>query len=270
VSFSPLAVAPISEHFVTGISVDPANPKAITASFSYNDTRYTPGLPHVAQYSYTTAPGTGTWTVITGNLPLAAVSRVVYDNGALIAGTDVGVFGTSAPAGSSTSWTRVGVGLPNVQVQDLIVQSRGLYIVTHGRGAWKLPSSADLGVQKTGPASVAKGANATYTITVTNSGPSLAVSVKLTDVVPTGTTFVSESQTAGPAFTCTNPPAGGTGTTTCTLSLLNPSASAVFTLIYNVPANTTLTSVTNTAKVSSSTPDPHSANNSSTVITPVS
>jgi uncharacterized repeat protein (TIGR01451 family) len=269
-SFSPLAVAPTSETFVTGLSVNPANPKAVTASFSYNDTRYVSGFPHVAQYIYTTTPGTGTWTVITGNLPRAAVSRVVYDNGALIAGTDLGVYGTTAPAGSSTSWTHVGVGLPNVQVQDLFVQSSGLYIVTHGRGAWKLPASADVGVQKTGPSSVAKGANATYTITVTNLGPSIAASVKLTDAVPGGTTFVSEVQPAGPAFTCTNPLAGGTGTTICTLSLLNPGASAVFTLTYKVPSTTTLTSVTNTASVSSSTPDPNTANNSSTVITPVS
>jgi uncharacterized repeat protein (TIGR01451 family) len=270
VSFTSLATEPITpDTFVTGLSVNPANPKAITASFSFNDTRYVPGFPHVAQYAYTTAPGSGTWTVITGNLPKAAVSRVVYDNGALVAGTDTGVYATGAPAGSSTAWTRVGTGLPNVQVQDLYVVSNSIYIVTHGRGAWKLPPQADLSVQKTGPASVAKGATVTYTVVVVNHGPTTAAGARLTDLVPTGTTFVSESQTAGPAFTCTNPSAGGTGTSSCTIGLLTSGASATFHLTYKVPSTTTLTSVTNTAQVSSSTADPNTANNSSTVHTPV-
>jgi uncharacterized repeat protein (TIGR01451 family) len=268
-SFTSVAPPPGPEKFVTGLSVDPANSKAITASFSYNDTRSVPGLPHVAQYVYSTTPGSGTWTVITGNLPSAAVSRVVYDNGALVAGTDAGVYATSVPAGSATTWTPVGTGLPNVQVQDLYVQTSRIIVVTHGRGAWSLPASADVGVQKTGPASFPKGGNATYTVTATNNGPSAAASVRLSDVVPTGTTFISENQTAGPPFRCTNPPVGGTGTTTCSLSLLNSGASATFNLTYHLPSSTTLTSVTNTAKVSSSTPDPVPANNNSTLRIPV-
>jgi uncharacterized repeat protein (TIGR01451 family) len=269
-SFTSLATEPItSDTFVTGLSVNPANPKAVTASFSYSDTRYVPGFPHVAQYVYTTAPGSGTWSVITGNLPKAAVSRVVYDNGALVAGTDSGVYATGAPAGSSTAWTRVGTGLPNVQVQDLYVLSNNIYVVTHGRGAWKLPPQADLSVQKTGPASVAKGANATYTVVVVNHGPTAATAARLTDAVPTGTTFVSESQSAGPVFTCTNPAAGGTGTSSCTIRSLASGASATFHLTYKVPSTTTLTAVSNTARVSSSTADPNAKNNSSTVRTPV-
>jgi uncharacterized repeat protein (TIGR01451 family) len=269
-SFTSLASEPITpDTYVTGLSVNPANPKAITASFSYNDTRYIPGFPHVAQFLYTTTPAAGTWTVITGNLPQAAVSRVVYDNGALLAATDAGVYATGAPAGSSTAWTVVGTGLPNVQVQDLYVVGGSVYVVTHGRGAWKLPPQADLSVLKTGPASVAKGANVAYSVVVANHGPTAAVAAKLTDSVPPGTTFVSESQTAGPAFTCTNPPAGGTGTTSCTIKTLASGASATFHLSYKVPSATTLTSVSNTAKVSSSTADPKPVNNSSTARTPV-
>jgi hypothetical protein len=140
VTFSPVAAVSTPETFVTGLSVDPSNPDAVTASFSYNDTRYRIGLPHVQQYVWSASPGSGTWTTITGSGLPAAVSRVVYDNGALVAATDAGVYATSAPAGSSTVWTAVGAGLPNVQVQDLYVDSSGLYIVTHGRGAWLLSS----------------------------------------------------------------------------------------------------------------------------------
>jgi uncharacterized repeat protein (TIGR01451 family) len=269
-TFTALKSQSLVETFVTGLSVNPANPKAVTVSFSYNDTRYIPGLPHVEQYVYTTSPGTGTWTTITGTGLPAAVSRVIYDNGALVAATDRGVYATGAPNGSSTVWSHLGSGLPNVQVQDLYLTGTWLYAITHGRGAWKLPAAADLSVKKSGPSSFVKGSNGTYTVTVTNHGPASASAVTLTDGVPTGTTFVSETQTAGSTFTCTNPAAGGTGTTKCTIAALPSGATATFSMTYHLPSSTTLTSVSNTAKVSSKTPDPTSTNNSSTVTTPVS
>jgi len=142
VSFVAVAKQPFTTTYVTGISVDPSNPKAITASFSYNDTRYYLAHPHVAQYVYTSTPSSGAWSVITGNLPaIGAVSHVVYDSGSLVAATDAGVYATATPAGSSTLWSLVGTGLPTVQVQDLFVDPVGgrLYAVTHGRGAWVLP-----------------------------------------------------------------------------------------------------------------------------------
>ena len=170
ISFTNLAAAPTSETFVTGLSVNPSNPKAITASFSYYDTRYAGGFPHVAQYVYSSSPGSGTWTTIDGNLPNAAVSRVVYDNGALVAGTDQGVYATGAPAGSSTVWSRVGTRLPNVQVQDLIVQSKGLYVATHGRGAWRLPSGTPLSLTLKPPTATNRvGSSHTVTATLVNS-----------------------------------------------------------------------------------------------------
>ena len=143
-TFSSLATQPFSETFVTGISVDPSNAQAITVSMSYNDTRPFVDFPHVAQYSYSSSPGSGSWSVITGNLPAnGAVSRVVYDNGALVAATDAGVYAAGATAGASTVWSLAGTGLPAVQVQDLYVDpnTNALYAVSHGRGAWKLPSS---------------------------------------------------------------------------------------------------------------------------------
>ena len=146
-TFTALAAQPfVSETFVTGLSVNPSNPKAITMSVSNSDTRSYVSFPHVAQYSYTTSPGTGTWTNITGNLPSYAVSRVVYDNGALLAATDIGVYGTGSVAGGATSWSRVGTALPNVQAQDLFVDAttHDVYVITHGRGAWRLHSATSV------------------------------------------------------------------------------------------------------------------------------
>jgi uncharacterized repeat protein (TIGR01451 family) len=58
-------------------------------------------------------------------------------------------------------------------------------------------TSANLAVSKTGPATVTAGADATYTITITNAGPSDAQGVLLSDTLPTGGTFVSITPAAG-------------------------------------------------------------------------
>src|SRR4029079_16632043 len=72
---------------------------------------------------------------------------------------------------------------------------------------------ADLSVTKTdSPDPVTAGTDLTYTITVSNAGPIDAQSVSLSDAIPVNTTFVSAMQTAGPAFTLSSPPVGGTGT----------------------------------------------------------
>jgi hypothetical protein len=140
-TFTSLKAQALTDTFVTGISVNPTNPKAITVSFSYNDTRFVPGLPHVEQYVYTASPATGTWTTITGSGLPDAVSHVIYDGSGLVAATDSGVYGTAAPAGSATSWTRIGTVLPFVQTQDVFKAPNGFYAITHGLGAWKLNST---------------------------------------------------------------------------------------------------------------------------------
>jgi hypothetical protein len=154
-TFTKLAASPFAcgancaAQQVTGLSVDPTNPQAITASFGGNlnsiPTRTSQSAPEVAQYPAT--PGGGTWAPITGNLASvdnnAAVSHVIYDQGALLAATDSGVYGSVTAAGPSTSWSKIGSGLPNVQVQDIAVDpaTQDLYVVTHGRGAWVLSAN---------------------------------------------------------------------------------------------------------------------------------
>src|SRR5207248_196508 len=57
---------------------------------------------------------------------------------------------------------------------------------------------ADLAVTKTDtPDPVTAGTDLTYTVTLTNNGPSDAQGVVLSDVVPAGTTFVSATAPAG-------------------------------------------------------------------------
>ncbi len=129
-------------------------------------------------------------------------------------------------------------------------------------------ASADLSVTKVDtPDPVTAGTNLTYTITVTNAGPSNAASASLSDTLPAGTTFVSLPQPAG--WSCTTPAVGSGGTVSCT----NPSlaaGSAVFTLTVQVAAGTAGgTVLSNTATVSSATTDPSPGNNSATATTTV-
>ena len=127
---------------------------------------------------------------------------------------------------------------------------------------------ADLSVTKVDtPDPVNTGSNLTYTITVTNNGPSAASNASWSDALPAGTTFVSLPAVGG--WSCTTPAAGDTGSVSCS----NPSfavTSSVFTLTVavdpTVPAGSTLS---NTATVTSSTPDNNSNNNSSTATTTV-
>jgi uncharacterized repeat protein (TIGR01451 family) len=129
---------------------------------------------------------------------------------------------------------------------------------------------ADLSVSKSGsPPSVVSGSNITYTISVTNNGPSDSSSVSFSDVVPANTTLVSQSQTAGPAFTCSTPPAGGTGTTTCTIATLPNGLGATFSIVVNVDAGASAGTITNTANVTSATPDANAGNDSASATTAV-
>lgn len=96
-------------------------------------------------------------------------------------------------------------------------------------------TSADLVITKSAtPDPVVAGNNLTYTIRVENCGPSAAINVSVSDPIPVGTTFVSASQTSGPAFNLTLPPVGGTGTFTATLASMNAVDVAVFQLIVRV------------------------------------
>src|SRR5260370_632429 len=62
-------------------------------------------------------------------------------------------------------------------------------------GAFRFPTCnpADLSITKTAPATVVAGNQLTYTITVTNNGPSNATNVIVTDTLPAGVNFLSTS-----------------------------------------------------------------------------
>jgi len=120
-------------------------------------------------------------------------------------------------------------------------------------------STANLGITKTaGPNPVTTGSRLTYTIGVSNAGPSEATGVGVSDSLPNGVTFVSATPSQG---SCT-----GTSAISCSLGSLASGGSATVTIIVTP---TQAGSVSNTASVSANETDPNTANNSATAVTTV-
>ena len=130
-------------------------------------------------------------------------------------------------------------------------------------------ASADLSLVKTdAPDPVIAGAQLTYGLTVTNLGPSSARNVVVSDTLPTQVSFVSAAISGGGGV-CS--PLGGSPTVVeCTLGDLANGAIRNITLQTKVSSSVPNgTAITNTASVTSTTPDPSGATNSDTEQTTV-
>jgi uncharacterized repeat protein (TIGR01451 family) len=127
------------------------------------------------------------------------------------------------------------------------------------------PCQADLALTKTAsPVPVVTGSNLAYRLGVTDNGPARATDVAVSDATPAGTTFRSLSSPA--PWACTTPIAGGTGAVECTNPSLEPHDGATFVLTVNVDcALRDGTTITNSAQVSGSRPDPDGSNNTAAI-----
>lgn len=99
----------------------------------------------------------------------------------------------------------------------------------------------------------------TYTLVVSNQGPSVATGINLTDILPATVRTASAKATQG---VC-----AGSSTITRSLGSLSPGAASTVTIVVTADSAGT---ITNQASVSSAVADPNAANNtssSSTVVT---
>jgi uncharacterized repeat protein (TIGR01451 family) len=115
-------------------------------------------------------------------------------------------------------------------------------------------SSADLFAVQTGPANVFAGSNLTYTVTVSNAGPSTASSLVATDSLPAGVIFIS----------ATGGGVNNSGVVNWSFGDVASLGSSTVTVTVTAPASGPLT---NTVSVSSSTTDPNLLNNTNSLIT---
>ena len=125
---------------------------------------------------------------------------------------------------------------------------------------------ANLQVVKTllGSANPTPGSNIQAAVRVFNGGPDAASSVQFTDVLPANTTFVSLTQTSGPAFNCTTPSVGGVGTSLCTASTLAANTAADFLATYQVNGSVgNLADLSTSASATSNTAETSAVDNSS-------
>lgn len=216
--------------------------------------------------SGTTAAG-GT-TIADTTLGKAFVLESVAANASAGTGNQIQIFNTSDFTTSGTSVIPVGIGTVsgfNAYPTRLTRWgANGLAFRTSG-GVYSLRSnlvkdlsstSADLGVTVTSSGATATGANTTYTVTVTNAGPSAATSITLTPGLPSTAVPVSASS-----------PCAGAGAQSCSLGGLASGASVSVTY---VATQTAAGSVVFSAQAAGSENDPVAGNNqasNTTVVT---
>jgi uncharacterized repeat protein (TIGR01451 family) len=124
-------------------------------------------------------------------------------------------------------------------------------------------AQADLAISLgASPMPVKNKQNLTYTLRVSNTGPTTATGVVISDPLPADTTFLSATASAG--VTLNTPPVGTNGALVGKLTSLAPNGSPV-TVTLTVAVNTKKTSISNTASVSAGTPDPVASNNTATL-----
>ncbi len=152
---------------------------------------------------------------------------------------------------------------------NLIVRSTigvaAVLVALHCGAVVAAAQTADLSIEKfTFADPAAAGADFSYFMFVSNNGPDTARNVLMTDVMPTGVTFES-AQTSPDGLPCTFNPT--VQTLTCNLGDI-VAFDGVFVEV-SVRAPSYAGTIVNTAGVSSSTPDPNPADNTSTVSTNV-
>ena len=225
----------------------------VAANSSWSDTLPTGttfvSLSSVAAWSCTT-PAVGTNGLVTCSNPSFAVGSAVYT---LVVGVDASIAAGTVLSNSATATTTTSDSNPGNDT---------------GTATTTVAASAEVSLTKTdSPDPVTAGTNLTYTITVSNEGPSNAANVSMTDTLPAGTTFVSLTSPAG--WSCTTPAVGAGGTVTCSIASLDLT-SPLFTLVVKVdPSTANGTVLSNTATASASTSDPNPGDESETAPTTV-
>ena len=151
-SWKQIKSAALPAFWVTGITVHPTNSDTILITFSGTAGKTTAHPGHVwkcSNVSSATPHCSNISGTALGRLPNIPANTLVIDpkspDMVYYVGTDVGLFVTK---NNGLTWADFGssLGLPNVQVNDLVLQEKAQYLfaATFGRGIWriKLPNQS--------------------------------------------------------------------------------------------------------------------------------
>ncbi len=208
-----------------------------------------------------TGPSAATGVQVTDLLPVGyTFGSATPSQGSYVSGTGVWTVGNLALNGSATlqiTATVLASGPYNNTATKTASTPADPNTVNDAATANVVPvGQADIGVTKTvNNATPTVGTQVTFTVTATNTGPSAATGVQVTDLLPVGYTFGSATPSQGSYVS-------GTGVWTVGNLALNGSATLQITatVLASGPYN-------NTATKTASTPaDPVVANDSSTVV----
>jgi uncharacterized repeat protein (TIGR01451 family) len=203
-------------------------------------------------------PGNSSGYTVTDQLPLGLVNPLTSTAGCSIASGTLTCQGNPLANGASATITfTANAPTPNTAAITNTATVTGLQNdpnpTNNTATATVQPlSGADLALVKTAsPTSVTAGGQVTYTLLVTNNGPSDASNVSVSDPLPAGETLVSAVPTQG---TCS--------ATACQLGTILDGGQAQ--ILLTVDVGTTVTgAVTNTATVTGTPQDPDQSNNTS-------
>ncbi|MBB1088523.1 DUF11 domain-containing protein [Lysobacter sp. SG-8] len=200
--------------------------------------------------SYT--PSEGTYTLDAGGAGVDTWTGVGLPSGSAV--TLIVACTVDANAASSLT-NQAQISVPSTITDPIGPNNNGAATVI-------VEASADLAVTKDdGSATYVPGSTTTYTVVVTNNGPSAASNVLISDPQPTGAvtpTFTSWTCSAAGGASCPN--ASGNGSIAETVPSLPDGGSLTYSIVAAIPSGA-VDPLTNTVTVSSDTSDPTPDNN---------
>ena len=201
--------------------------------------------------TFVSATPSGSSTFVSGTWTIGTLSNTGTESLSLICSVDVGQGGNTITNTLSSSDIVMDQTDPN-NVNDASTAST------------TISDEADISTTKiVSPTSADEGDNITYLIGVTNNGTAQATSLTITDSCPTGTTFVNATPSGGTTF------AAGTWT----VGTLNNNGNETLSLVCNINAGTSGTTITNTlssADIAMDQTDPDNTNDGSSASTGIS
>ena len=225
-----------------------------TGAGTARNVRVTDVLPAGAAYTAgaaTAAPGTGFSEASVTAGPGPGQTTIVWNIASIASGAGVTITVPVRPAASLADGTTL--------TNNASVLSDELPTPVSDTGSFVVSSSADVSILKTTvQTSVTAGETIDYVLRAENAGPSDALGVVVSDVLPANVTFVSAESP------CTH----SAGTVTCILGTLAAGANRELDLQVRVLTGAT-GNVVNPAEVTSDTPDPDPSNNEDDVTTPI-